>query len=128
MASFFKLLCQSCGLPLKDAMEFLGTRVDTTKSWYMGRRKPPESVLEKLIELSVKQDIAAQEILLEMGLLEDRNCTRVTLKEVDSDSEAKLMGWPSANAYRAVIRRVVEKMPPALALKLVLVSQKSGEN
>ena len=128
MSSFFKLACQSCGLPLKEAIGFLGTRLDTTKSWWIGRRKPPESVLEKLIELAVRQDVAAQEILLEMGLLDDKSFSRVTLKEVDSDLEAKAMGWPSANAYRAVIRRVVEKMPPALALRLVLVSQKSEEN
>lgn len=128
MSSFFKLACESCGLPLKEAMEFLGTKLDTTKSWWIGRRKPPESVLEKLIELAVRQEVAAQEILLELGLLEDKSCSRLTLRVVESDSEAKAMGWPSANAYRAVIRRVVEKMPPALALRLVLVSHKLGEN
>ncbi|RYE40040.1 MAG: hypothetical protein EOP48_25130 [Sphingobacteriales bacterium] len=77
----------------------------------------------KLTDLSVRQDIAAQEVLLSMGLLEEDTAdNRVTLQVYDSELQARANGWTSANAYLAVIRRVVEKMPPRLATRLILKS------
>lgn len=123
MTSLFKLFSQSCGLQLKDAQLFLGTSVDTTKSWWAGRRKPPEAVMEKLVELAVNQDVAAQELLLQLEeVAQNDKKQHITLKVPASDSEALAIGWPSANAHMAVIRKAVEKMPPELALRLVLVT------
>ncbi|WP_338875021.1 hypothetical protein WBJ53_05330 [Spirosoma sp. SC4-14] len=123
MTSLFKLFSQSCGLPLKEAQLFLGTNVDTTKSWWAGRRNPPEEILEKLVDLSIKQDIAAQELLLQLETLGKKNKKQyITLKAHALDSQAQAIGWPSANAYMAVIRKAVEKMPIELAMRLVLVT------
>jgi len=104
---------------------FLGTNVETTKSWWSGRRNPPEAVLEKLVDLAIMQDIAAQELLLDLNKLDKKNKKQhITLKTYALDSHAQAVGWPSANAYMAVIRKAIEKMPTALALRLVLVTDK----
>lgn len=120
--SLFKLMAQSCGLSLSETVAYLGTKPDTTKSWWIGRRKPPEMVLEQLTELAVRQDLAAQKALVDMGLLTPKP-DRVTLPLCASDSAARKLGWPCLNAYRAVIRRIIEKMPPKLATRLVLVTE-----
>ncbi|WP_040006565.1 hypothetical protein [Fibrisoma limi] len=126
MTSLFKLFSQSCGLPLKEAQLFLGTSVDTTKSWWSGRRNPPEAILEKLVDLSINQDIAAQELLLQLEALGKKNKKQhITLKAYTLDSQAQAIGWPSANAYMAVIRKAVEKMPIELAMRLVLMTDKN---
>ncbi len=102
---------------------FLGTNVDTTKSWWSGRRNPPEAVLEKLVDLSIAQDVAAQELLLQLEKLDKKNKKQhLTLPTYALDSQAQAVGWPSANAYMAVIRKAVEKMPAELAMRLVLVT------
>lgn len=124
--SLLKLMAQSCGLTLRETVEYLGTKPDTTKSWWVGRRKPPEIVLERLTELAVKQDMAAQQALVDMGLVTPKS-DPVTLPFCGSDSAAQRLGWPCLNAYRAVIRRIVEKMPPTLATKLVLVAEGKGD-
>ncbi len=65
------------------------------------------------------QKDAAQELSLKLETLgKDK---RITLKVCGSDLQAPKLGWPSANAYRVVIRRTVEKMPPKHAMRLVLV-------
>ena len=126
MTSLFKLFSQSCGLPMKEAQMFLGTSVDTTKSWWTGRRNPPEAVLEKLVDLSIRQDIAAQELLLQLEKVGKKDAKQhITLKAHALDSQAQAVGWPSANAYTAVIRKAVEKMPPELAMRLVLINDKN---
>ncbi len=125
MASLFKLLSQSCGLTLNEAISYLGTNPETTKSWWVGRRTPPEKVLEKLTDLAVNQDVAAQGLLLKLEALSSSKEGRITLKYDRSDSKAQKLGWPSANAYIAVIRRAVEKMKPEHAIRLVLVTDDS---
>ncbi|MFN8343501.1 MAG: hypothetical protein U0X91_00765 [Spirosomataceae bacterium] len=123
MASLFKLFSQSCGLSIKEAQLFLGTNVDTTKSWWAGRRNPPEAVLEKLVDLSITQDVAAQELLLQLEKLDKKNKKQhLTLQAYALDSQVQAVGWPSANAYMAVIRKAVEKMPAELAMRLVLIT------
>lgn len=126
MTSLFKLFSQSCGLSIKDAQLFLGTNVDTTKSWWSGRRNPPDSVMEKLVDLSIAQDVAAQELLLQLEKLNKKNKKqRLTLQVYTLDSQAQAVGWPSANAYMAIIRKAVEKMPAELAMRLVLLTDRN---
>lgn len=123
--SLLKLMAQSCGLTLRETVVYLGTKPDTTKSWWVGRRKPPEVVLERLTELAIMQDMAAQQALVDMGLVKTKS-DPVTLPLYSSDLAAQRLGWPCLNAYRAVIRRIVERMPPTLATKLVLVTEGTG--
>ncbi|WP_139361613.1 hypothetical protein [Spirosoma sp. 209] len=121
MPSLFKLFSQSCGLSLRESHLFLGTNVDTTKSWWSGRRNPPEALLEKLVDLSIRQDIAAQDLVLQLQTLAQKaKRQHITLTAPALDSQAQALGWPSVNAYGAVIRKAVEKIPIELALRLVV--------
>lgn len=48
ITTMFKLVCESCGLSVREAAKFLGAKLDTVKSWSSGRNPAPESVIEKL--------------------------------------------------------------------------------
>ena len=123
MTSLFKVFSQSCGMSLKDVQMFLETNGDTTKSWWTGRRNPPEAVLEKLVDLAVKQDLAAQELLMDLDKLNKNNKKQhIRVKVYSLDSQAQAMGWPSANAQIAVIQKAIGKMSPEHAMRLVLIT------
>ena len=54
MTSTFKILCLSCGLTMHEAAAALGVREDTAKSWYLGKRGCPPTVLQELKILFLK--------------------------------------------------------------------------
>ena len=121
MTSTFKLFAQSCGLTLIEATRFTGTKTETARSWWFGRRNVPETVLDQLVELSIKQDVAAQEILLLLhSAAFSTTQPDVCLRVIHSDMEARAAGWPSASTHMAVLRRVAEKLPRHLAARLKL--------
>ena len=112
MATLFKLFAQSCGLTLAEAAAFLDIPTNTAKSWWSGRRKAPEAVIEKLCDLAIKQDVAAQALILDLETRDIENeQALLVLKTENSDLEAQANGWPCANAHNAVVRKVLEKMP-----------------
>ena len=53
MSTMFKLLCESCGFSLPEAPNYVGAKLDIAKSWFSGRARAPESVINKLVDLAI---------------------------------------------------------------------------
>jgi len=127
MTTMFKLVCDSCGLSIREAAKFLDVKLDTAKSWSSGRNTAPESMIDKLIELSVRIDVAAQEELLRIdearageGIPE-----RIELTIPLTDTEAQTLGWPCIGTHRAIIRRLIETAPDDIVHRIALVPRAS---
>jgi hypothetical protein len=56
----FKLLCQSCGLSLREARRFLNVRDRIVRHWWNGTLKPPKDVIAQLWHLFQRIDRRAQ--------------------------------------------------------------------
>jgi hypothetical protein len=127
MTTMFKLVCDSCGLSLREAPQFLGAKLDTAKSWSSGRNPAPETVIDELIELAVRIDVAAREGLLRIkesragqGLPE-----KIEIGIAADDAEAQSLGWPCAGTHHAVIRNLIELAPDDIKHRLVIVPRGS---
>ncbi len=123
MSSVFKLISQDCGLTMTEAASFLDVRPDTAKSWWMGRRICPDTVIDELLALSVRQDVAAQEsAIVIQNAAEQRGAPEdIELGIASDDHEAQSLGWPGAGAHAAVLRKTVKLLPPDLAVLVRIV-------
>lgn len=89
----------------------------------MGRRTCPDSVIDELLALSIRQDVAAQEAALviaetaeQQGAPED-----IELGIATDDHEAQSLGWPCAGAHAAVIRKLIKLLPTDLVVLVKIV-------
>jgi hypothetical protein len=52
----FRTLLNHCGLSLRGCCRLLDVRYDTLKSWYYGRNKTPEGVIDVMKEYAKAAD------------------------------------------------------------------------
>ena len=117
--SAFKLLCYSCGLTKGDAVEFLKVNENNALSWWLGRRPCPPGVLEQLRKLFDLIDRAA--VKLAQRIEAEAEKADIELEVVATDKEAEALGLPTVGAHEAMFRRVLEILPPAVALRVKVV-------
>jgi hypothetical protein len=110
MTTTFALLCERCGLSVREAAEFLDTRLDTVKSWSSGRREAPPGAIDELRGLYAHIERAAAE-----GLAMIRRPRPGTLPQLvelglaSDDAEARALGWPCIGAHAAVLGLVAAR-------------------
>ncbi len=127
MTTVFSLLSQVCGLSHREVAGFLGTRIDTVKSWSSGRNRAPVRVLDDLAGLAARIDKAADEALAEIEVLTEIAVRETGAEPADielgiatDDHEAQTLGWPCVGAHRAVLALVVARgMGEARRFKVV---------
>lgn len=127
MSSTFKLISQDCGLTMTEAASFLDVRPDTAKSWWMGRRTCPDSVVDEILTLAIRQDVAAQEAALVITEAVERQGAPedIELGIAADDYEAQSIGWPCVGAHAAVIRKLIKMLPSALVVLVKIVPRGS---
>lgn len=126
MTTLFKLACQSCGLSLREAAAFLEVRDTRAKEWWMGRRTPKPSVIDELLALAHRQEIAAAETV---KVIQIQIAARGVPEEIEigvgaDDHEAQSLGWPCVGAHAAVLRRVIESLDPDISAIVKIVPQR----
>jgi uncharacterized membrane protein YccC len=108
-----------CGLSQADAADLLSVNHRTLGYWLAGRMSPRPEHWQRLVDLCDRQDRAADEAiaLIHQQVL-DRGETEgtVTIRLARTDKEAHQLGWPSAAAHLAVLRRVVEWAPAGVTV------------
>jgi hypothetical protein len=114
----FALLTHFSGLSLREAADFHHVRLDTVKSWSVGRRRAPAAVLDELRALIVRQEQGAAEALKQISELIDEHGEpdEIEIGYPADDHEAHSLGWPCVGAWRAMAARVVAKSPSAVKL------------
>ena len=111
----FRALIESAGLSVQEAADFLRADERTVRRWLEGEN-PPTEILTQMFTLIDRKDRAAAEAI---RIIEARLATAAMLAFIDlglstDDHEAQSLGWPTASAHAAVIRRVVETLPHGL--------------
>lgn len=112
----FSLLLQGCGLSQREAATVLSVSIHTVKSWGSGRNPTPAGVLAELQALAQRQQTAAREahdVWQRAGAPDS-----VEIGYCSDDSEAQSLGWPCVGAHGAVIRRMIEMLPPSVTVHL----------
>lgn len=87
----------------------------TVRRWMSGQQ-PPQSVIDEMFTLIDRQTRAAHEVvrLIQARLAMQDMLVFIELGLSADDHEAQSLGWPTASAHAAVIRRVVESLLPRL--------------
>lgn len=109
----YSLLSEFAGLSHREAAEFHRVRLDTVKSWSVGRNRAPVGALEELQNLIALQDRAAREALQQIDdLLATPGAPDVVeIGFPTDDVEARALGWPCVGAWRAMTARVQAQSP-----------------
>lgn len=126
METVFSFACQACGMSPTEAAQLLKTPVPVVKSWCSGLQVAPEKAIAVLLNLSQQQNKHAQKIGLDIYRFQQKAKTadknyKIVLNVAMNDQDAQIRGWPCASAYNAIIRRIVERMPPAAAKRMVIM-------
>jgi len=122
MTTIFSLLSQTCGLSHREAAEWLGVRLDTVKSWSAGRNGTPDRVINNLVDLAAKIDIAANEAIDCIDEVASSCGERRTIEIglSSDDAEAQSLGWPCVGAHKAVSGLIVSRgMAAGYTFKIV---------
>jgi hypothetical protein len=125
----FKLLCQSCGLSLREARRFLNVRDRIVRHWWNGTLKPPKDAIAQLWHLFQRIDRRAQATVnhtLEQIEVHGRP-DFIELAIAGDDAAAQGLDWPCAGAHRAFVRRVMELLPRELAVRAALVPHQAAK-
>jgi len=99
----FALLESLAGLSHREAAEFHRVRVDTVKSWAVGRNNCPRGALDELRALIKMQERAARETL---AIIKRGRPDEIELGCPSDDHEARSLGWPCVGAWAAMAARV----------------------
>ena len=85
-------------------------RLDTVKSWSIGRNPAPDGVLDELRELAARIERAVDEAL---SLIRGANPPPddVEIGVASDNHEAQSLGWPCVGAHREVAARVAAGSP-----------------
>ena len=102
--TLFQLLARASGLSHQEIADHLGYRLDTVKSWAVGRNPTPPDVIVAVVDLTESIDDAAEAAVA--GLQES---AVMTLRVTDNAKKAKKLGWPSLGAYQSVLNKAATK-------------------
>ncbi|SMF82006.1 hypothetical protein SAMN06265365_14211 [Tistlia consotensis] len=114
--SLLAIALQACGLSQREAAEYLAVRLDTLKSWSAGRKPTRPGILSELRALAGRQEAAAESCLLAWE--RDGRPAELCYALAGDDEAARRMGWPCVGAQRAVARRLWERLPQGIALRI----------
>lgn len=106
MTTPLALLLDRCGLSHREAADFLDVRVDTIRSWSIGRNRTPAGVIDELRALYAQIEQAAGQAL---KVIEEQAPDDVELGIAADDSEAQGLGWPCVGAQAAMLGLVVAR-------------------
>lgn len=123
----FRLILNSSGLSIREAAVYLNVSHNTAESWAGGRRSVPAGVMAEMFSLIDRQERAAREAV---DVITGMAAQRPDMEAIDigfcaDDFEAQSLGWPCKTAHDAVIRRVLEGLPPELRPLVQLVPRGS---
>jgi hypothetical protein len=112
MTTTFSVIQKSCGLSHRESADFLGTRIDTVKSWSTGRNAAPQGVIAELRSLHRKITLAAQETIRDVEKLsvERAPLDAIELGLASDDHEARSLGWPCVGAHAAMVGIVAARL------------------
>lgn len=109
MTTTFALLRERCGLSQNEAADLFGVRLDTIKSWSIGRRSAPAAVIEQLRALYAKIETAADEAV--KLLRKHRGATvELGLASDDHEAQAPPLRWPCVGAQAAMLGIVAARL------------------
>jgi hypothetical protein len=108
----YKLLLDLAGLSQREAAAFHGVRIDTVKSWSVGRNNAPSGALDELAVLIDRQIQAADQAAETVA---DQAADRGAPETVEiglaaDDHEAQALGWPCAGAHHRVVALVAKAL------------------
>lgn len=108
-----RLLRARLGLSQTEAAALCGVQDRTWRRWEAGDRTPGPAQLEPAHALLARQDRAVREALALYARLSKASGAPDALELAWSpdEDEAAARGWPCANAWLAVLRRVAEAVP-----------------
>ena len=104
--TLFSLLESLGGISHREGAEFLDVRLDTVKSWAVGRNPAPPGALGEMKGLIAMQERAAREALA-MIEREAVDMIEIEIGYPADDNEALALGWPCVGAWAAMAARVV---------------------
>lgn len=108
MSTTFTLLCGRCGLSQREAAELLGVRLDTVKSWAIGRNPTPPGVIDELRGLYARITRAANEALKALAEAKAK-ADKIEIGLASDNHEARSLGWPCVGAHAAVLGIIAAK-------------------
>lgn len=104
-------LHRPCGLSHREAARFLQVRLDTVKSWSIGRNACSARVLAELVVLAARIDTAALEALTQIEAMSALHGgpDEIDLGIASDDVKAQSIGWPCVGAQRASLGLIVAR-------------------
>lgn len=121
MSNTFKTLCQSCGFKMMEAADFLAVSPNTAKSWWLGTRTCPDGAINELRALFTMIDRAAEEHIAQQIKERGNPPELIQIGLACDDHEAQSLGLPNVAAHAAMLRRVIERLPPEYAALIEIV-------
>ncbi|MBW7837990.1 MAG: hypothetical protein H3C28_15290 [Sphingomonadales bacterium] len=115
--TFFSAILTGLGLSHRESAAFFNVRLDTVRSWSAGRNPVPAGVWAQAHALAVQQERAAREVLA--AWQEAGESDEIVLGLASDDYDAQSLGWPCRGAQMAAFRRLWEKLPPQVRLKVI---------
>jgi len=112
--TLFALLLQVCGLSHREAAELHGVRLDTIRSWSIGRNRVPAGVIAELRALYATIRSAAD--LAIDTLVEAASDGEIEIGYPADDHEARALGFPCVGAWRAMAALVAAETDRSVAL------------
>ncbi len=114
----FALLINLAGLSHREAAGFCSVRLDTVRSWSIGRNKSPARVIDDLRALIATQERVAAQALMRLAEMtaEHGEPEGLTLGYPADDHEARGLGFPCVGAWAAMAARVVAASPVPVEL------------
>jgi hypothetical protein len=115
-------LAERCGLSQREAAEFLKVRIDTVKSWCVGRNVAKPAVLAELRGLYASIQAAADKLAQDNGRLLELQRERgiaprgIVFGLAKTDDVARAFGFPSQGPYVAAIGLALLRLPDDVAI------------
>lgn len=97
--TLFAAAIRLVGLSQREAAELFDVRLDTVKSWSVGRNRPPQGVWEDLRDLYALQVRAVEETL---DMIDETDDGELAL----NTSGPRSTNWPTEGVHRAVLAAV----------------------
>ncbi|MBZ9944515.1 hypothetical protein LB533_25810 [Mesorhizobium sp. BR1-1-13] len=122
MTSLYGLLLQSSGLSEVESASLHKMPYETVAAWSHGTAAPSDEALRFLYRLIDLQNHAAHWVL-HMLKQESETASRriVTICITDDENQSGTLGWPTASAMNAAVRRLLEIAGDDLRSRIQLV-------
>ena len=110
--TLYTILLRASGLSQREAAAFHAVRLDTIKSWCIGRRQASDGVIAEISTLICRQVEAAEQAEDTIGD-GDLSGGVVELGLAADDVEAQSLGWPTVTAQAAALGLIAARVVDA---------------